>query len=299
MKIYIKKHESHAGKWIYTGIKNAWDYYGYETVYFNNFDEISPKNNIIITTDSTVTKSALKTISESKKTFLFVQPKSFCDPWGKHPNFVSSLDSETIKDINSISNIQNWTFCDTNDYYKDWNNVYTIPLAFDDISYQNTVSNKNFEFDVCFIGGRANNGFDEKYIIMKNVFSNFQNKNLKCGFFINKNLTHEQERDILYNSKVCLNIHDAYQRKLGYDTNERTFKSLGLNGVLVTEKINQCSRLFPDVSYVKDDLDFLTQTLLLLEKKDTEILQIKKEMQNHTLTFHTYKNRVKVMLGFL
>ena len=68
--------------------------------------------------------------------------------------------------------------------------------------------------NICYIGGRANNGFDEKYKIMLKYFAKFRHSKLKTGIFINKNLTHEQENLILCNSKVCLNIHDYYQRTL-------------------------------------------------------------------------------------
>jgi hypothetical protein len=77
--------------------------------------------------------------------------------------------------------------------------------------------------------GRADNGFDEKYKIMMSHFSAFKDSGLKMWIFVGKNLTHEQENKLLYNSKVAINIHDAYQRELRLDTNERTFKALGLD----------------------------------------------------------------------
>jgi hypothetical protein len=88
-----------------------------------------------------------------------------------------------------------------------------VPLAFDNISYEYLEDSK-FKFDVCFVGGRANNGFDEKYKIMMTHFSAFKDSGLKCGIFVGRNLTHEQENKLLYNSKVAINIHDAYQRTL-------------------------------------------------------------------------------------
>ena len=109
---------------------------------------------------------------------------------------------------------------------------------------------------------------------MIDIFSEFMNSGLNCGFFVGKNLTHEQECKVLHNSKVTLNIHDAYQRTLGLDTNERTFKSLGLNGCLVSDTVGQLSRLFPDLntSLTGSDLVQIANTYLSLPETELEEL---------------------------
>jgi len=40
MKVFVKKHPAHAGKWIYEGYKNAWNSLGYDTEYYNSLDDI-------------------------------------------------------------------------------------------------------------------------------------------------------------------------------------------------------------------------------------------------------------------
>ena len=165
MKIYIKKHEAHAGKWIYDGYAKAWNFLGHEVDFYNELEDIKDNNDFyLMTLDSCIREENLSIIDNAKKTFLFVQPLKFEMPWGSHPNFVSSLDITLVNKINK-KNVIKWTFCEKSKYYQEWEDVQTFPLAFDNISYTNFSKNKNYNFDVCFIGGRANNGFDEKYKI--------------------------------------------------------------------------------------------------------------------------------------
>lgn len=301
MKVYIKKHNSHAGKWIYAGYKSAWEYVGYDVVYYSNLDSIHLDNEYyLMAIDSDITMKNISKLNKSKATFLFSQPNTFPLPWGTHPNFISHASDEVIRNINMLDNVWLWTFgdlspTDKKKYFHKWKDVNTLPLAFDSINYKPR-KNKNFEYDICFVGGWANNGFNEKKKIMVDVFSQFQKTRLKCGFFVNKGISHNMETEILSSSKVCLNIHDAYQRKLGLDTNERTFKSLGLNGLLVSDKIGQVSNLFPNIRTSlnpKDILMIAEETLSLTLKKQEELKE--KNIANILLN-HCYINRVQRMV---
>ena len=71
-------------------------------------------------------------------------------------------------------------------------------------------------------------------------------------------------------SKISLNIHDAYQRTLGCDTNERTFKSLGLNGILISDKIKQLENIFPNIKTSNDSSELvrITKEYLSLTEKE-------------------------------
>lgn len=294
MKIYIKKHEASAGKWIYQGYANAWNFLGYEVGFYNDLQEIKNETDFyLMTLDSCITENNLSIIDNATRTFLFVQPLKFEMPWGSHPNFVSSLDISLVNKINK-KNLVKWTFCEKSKYYEEWGDVHTIPLAFDSINYVNFSKNENYNFDVCFIGGRANNGFDEKYKIMLEVFQAFKNSGLKCGFFIDKNLSHEQEKNILYNSKIALNIHDAYQRKLGLDTNERSFKSLGINGCIVSDTNSQFSKLFPEFVTANSPEEYVDICKNILSFGDAE--HKKNIIKQKVLKQHTYISRVKKML---
>jgi len=298
MKVYIKNHPAHAGKWIYEGYKRAWTALGYDVQYFTNLSEIKESGDYyIMTTDSSITDySSLSALEKSTKSFIFAQPNEFPKPWGMHPNFVCSLQEELIKEINKIDNAILWTFLDSTEYHKKWKTVHTAPLAFDSIGYTPEEKPSFNKYDVCFVGGWANNGFNEKQQIMKDTFSKFMNTNLKCGIFINKNLSHQDECNLLYNSKVALNIHDAYQRKLGLDTNERTFKSLGLNGLLVSDSISQLSNLFPEVPTSLDAqklVDYIVDYVLYDQEK---LQSIKEKNRAMIMEKHTYVKRVEEFL---
>ncbi len=298
MKVYIKNHPTHAGKWIYEGYKRAWLALGYDVEYFNKLDDINNKDEYyIMATDYDVKNdSSYSSISNSVKSFIFAQPNSFPSPWGNHPNFISNASDQVIDLINQTDNALLWTFSDDTRYHKKWKTVHTVPLAFDSIGYVPKKDEKYSQYDVCFVGGWANNGFDEKRKIMIEIFSKFMDSGLKCGFFINKGLTHEQECDLLHNSKTALNIHDAYQRTLGYDTNERTFKSLGLNGILVSDTIAQLNNLFPSVPTSLNSNELVESVKGILSLTNEEVRGIKEGNKKNIAENHTYVKRVEQFL---
>lgn len=322
--VFIQDHTkiTGAGLWIYRGYYTAWKSLGYEVVYIDGSSheldhmcKLAQNNEEyhIMVTDGFW--SAFKKVSnefkmkekfdmamkKAKNVFFFTQPIKFPDPWGSHPNWKTQCDEHFINEVNKGDNYKLWTFVDVNygtvkeTFYSLWKNITTIPLAFDNFSYQ-SLEDEKYKFDVCFVGGRANNGFDEKYKIMMNHFKAFKDSGLKCGIFVDKNLTHEQENKILYNSKVAINIHDAYQRQLGLDTNERTFKSLGLTGVLVADKEGQLGRLFPDVKRTNDPKEMVKFVKEYVNMPEEELSFIKEKNRKMILNNHTYLHRVKQLL---
>jgi hypothetical protein len=299
MKVYIKKHSAHAGKWIYEGYKNAWNSLGYDTLFYSDIKSLKKeeiRDSFIMAIDHDVlSEEEVEKLTLSKKTFLFVQSDCIPPPWGRHPNWKTRCSKEIIEKINK-TNIQTWTFLETDKYFKSWNDIMYMPLGFDEHSYK-TVEDKKFAFDVCFVGGWANNGFNEKKQIMLEVFSQFKDTSLKCGFFINKNLSHENECKIITNSKVCINIHDAYQRVLGLDTNERTFKTLGLNGALVSDKIACMKNLSLDISFYETSSEIIDKTYLYLEMPEADLEAVKIKNKENILNFHTYTKRVESFLN--
>ncbi len=132
---------------------------------------------------------------------------------------------------------------------------------------------------------------------MIEVFSAFKDSGLNCGFFINKNLSHEQETAVIYNSKVSLNIHDAYQRVLGSDTNERTFKSLGLNGALISDDIGQLNRLFPEIKSTNEPGEIVKLTKETLALSEAELGDLKMQNRHLVLKNHCYTHRVQDLLN--
>ena len=304
MKVYVKKPQIQgAWKWIQEGYKNAWIDLGFETEYYDRLSDLSSLNGeyILMARDWDIeTVKDLEIIDNSKKTYFFAQPNTFPQPWGHHPNFISHCKDKIIDNLNAMNNVHLWSFCDVGEvqqkqFYHKWKKVNTIPLAFDSSNYAPTKASRML-YDVCYIGGWANNGFNEKRQIMIKTFSAFKDTNLKCGFFINKNLSHEQELSVLHNSKICLNIHDNYQRQLGLDTNERTFKSLGLNGLLVSDKVTQLSNLFPEVGSTNDPQEMVKKCIDLLSLSDKKLTDIKQENIENILGNHCYTHRAEKLL---
>jgi hypothetical protein len=316
MKIYICDYPHSANKWIYKGYRNAWKKLGYEVVLIPGdkllsevFEDCGEEYMAMIPDFSVSGEDTgdrcLEILEKSYKTFVSAQPNAFPAPWGHHLNFKCGASASAITALNQMDNVFLWAFAD-DDFgssgsqfgWRKWKKVNTIPLAYDSVAYQEIKDDKYKEFDISFIGGWVNNGFNEKRKIMTDIFSKFMKSGLKCGFFIEKNLTHEQECKLLYNSKMTLNIHDAYQRTLGCDTNERTFKSLGLNGCLVSDTVGQLNRIFPNLrtSLDPDEIVQITKDYLSLSEK--ELNDIKEENRQNILENHTYINRVKAMLSF-
>lgn len=299
MKIYVKDHAHNANKWIYNGYASAWNHLGFDVKRYNEIKEIDDSDHLIMATDWSIKdEKDLEILEKAKKVFLFVQPTKYEEPWSSHPNFMCFLPEKIINKINGMKNVHKWTFVDhdRSDYYFVWNNLYKYPLAFDNLAYYGFETNQKYKFDICYIGGRAHNGFDEKYKIMLKTFSAFKDSGLKCGFFIEKNLSHEQEKNIIFNSKICLNVHDANQLKTNLDTNERTFKTLGINGGLVCSSNGQLNRLFPDVKTSNEPGEIVSIAKELCNLPDQDLFAIKEKNKKEVNTNHTYTSRVKQMV---
>ena len=96
---------------------------------------------------------------------------------------------------------------------------------------------------------------------------------------------------------MTLNIHDAYQRVLGLDTNERTYKSLGLNGMMVSDTVGQLNNLFPDIKTSLDSQQLVELTKNVLSLTEAELNDIKEKNKQNILDNHCYTNRVEKLLS--
>ena len=112
-------------------------------------------------------------------------------------------------------------------------------------------------------------------------------------FFVGQNISHELENEVLMKSKICLNIHDAYQRKLKLDANERTFKTLGINGLMISDENKQIDKYFPDV---KTSNDYETYYNYALDYMNQDVREIKENIDN--IENHTYISRVNKFLEY-
>jgi hypothetical protein len=289
MTVYIQEHTAGAGKWIYTGYKHAWESIGHNVVLFNK--HINPTGDYYIMITDSAAEQYLNLITNSKQCFLYTQPNHFPAPWGTHPNFQCHCPDEVITKLNNMANVKKWTFSTVTHFFNKWKNVITVPLAFDNIGYHRTKT--EYKFDVCFIGGTANNGFNEKIHIMNKTLG-YISKRLNCGFFIDKNLSHKQENYILNASKIAINIHDAYQRNLGLDTNERTFKGLGVTGMLISDKITQLEDMFSFVNTSNDSSELVS--FIKDHINDPNLEQNKQSNVDFILNNHTYVHRINKLL---
>ena len=240
-------------------------------------------------------------VRKAKKVYMYTQPTHFPLPWGGHPNFSSMVkDTPLIEELTSANNVVLWNWGDLSSQVKEewfagWGDalIHRVPLAFDSISYK-PIEDSAYAHDVCFVGGWANNGFDEKRAIMIEHFKALMKTGLKCGVFVDKNISHEQENLLLYNSKVSLNIHDSYQRIFGNDSNERTFKALGLTGAMVCDNIRQVKNLFPDLPLYSTPEEMVEQIQTYVG--NAKLLQETKEhYRGMVANNHTYVHRVQQM----
>jgi len=299
MLIYIQRHPQFAGKWIYNGYAHAWAYLDHQVKFINSLDEVNTSEKYkIFCTEGLINNSNFDKIQKSYFTFLYCQANDFPQPWGSHPNYQCHVDTGLIDKINNAGNITKWTFSSELKHYTKWKDVISLPLAFDNINYL-VDQFDDYQYDVCFIGAMVNNGFSEKESIMKEVLNEFIKSDLKCAFSVGQDISHELENEVIIKSKVSLNIHDAYQRVLGYDSNERTFKSLGINGILVCDEVNQVKSLFPDVFLSNDPKKLIEKTIEYCKLSPSKLKAIKKENINFIESNHTYIKRVEKLLSLI
>lgn len=297
MKIYIQRFPHLAMKWIFNGYAHAWAYLDHKVIFINDLNEIKDNEDYkIFCYEMMINEHNLHKLENSVNSYVFVQPNEFPQPWGSHRAYITCLSDSLIYRLNQLRNIIKWTFGDALKHFYKWENVHVLPLAFDSINYTSEI-NLDFKYDICFVGASVDNGLGEKVPIINEVLNTFVNSGLNCGFSVGQNISHELENQVLIKSKVCLNIHDAYQRALGYDSNERTFKSLGVNGLLVCDEVHQVKSLFPDCYLSNNSKDLVEKTKYYCSLPKEELISIKEKNINLVNNNHTYIKRVEEFLN--
>lgn len=300
MKIYVKRPViKGAWVWIQKAYHSAWNAAGLEAEFFDNFADIEDEEFDLMIREWDLKGAAdIEVVKRSRRSYMFALTNTFPMPWGAHPNYNSQLPDEIIRRLNAVDNLHLWSFGDDMSNHGKWKKVNPLHLAFDSEAYIDAKDEK-YAYDICYIGGRANNGFDEKYPIMKEYFGKFRHDDLKVGIFIDKNLSHELENKILCSSKVCLNIHDKYQRVLvTTDGNERTFKSLGCNGLMVSDVEGLLPKFFPDLPVAQSAQEMYDLTHHYLKLPESELNIIRKKYREEVNAKHTYINRVHEAIEF-
>lgn len=297
MRIFLQKNEQQAWKWITNGYQKAFDFFGYETILINNLNEVdSSRDYCIFFREDGVNDSTIDILKKSKASYLYVQPNYFPYHWGQHPSWQCCVSKENINKLNSFENVKKWTFCNDISFFNLWKDVHVMPLAYDNLNY-NAETIQNYKYDICFIGGFADNGFNEKIKNMKEMLEAFAQSDLKCGFSVNGNISHETENFVLNNSKIALNIHDLYQRVVGLDSNERTFKSLGCNGVLLCDEVEQVKKLFPDTYCSNDPQKLISKAKEICSLEINDLNSIKEKNKSNIINNHTYLKRVEKFIS--
>jgi hypothetical protein len=297
MRIFLQKNDQQAWKWITQGYEKAFSYFNFETIIVDDLKKVdTSKEYYIFYREDGVNDSTIDILKNSKQTYLYVQPNNFPYHWGQHPSWQCSVSKENIIKLNSFNNIKKWTFCSDLSFFNLWNDVHIMPLSYDSISYQSKEI-IDYKYDICFIGGFADNGFNEKIKNMQEMLGAFVESGLKCGFSVNGNVSHKIENSVLNESKVSLNIHDLYQRVVGLDSNERTFKSLGCNGLLLCDDVKQVKELFPFCYCSNSSKDLIDKAKEYCKLEINKLNKIKKQNKKFILENHTYIKRVETFLS--
>lgn len=198
---------------------------------------------------------------------------------------------------------------------------YTIPLAADKITIRNEFS-KDFVADISYIGTylpAKRRFFKESVLPLRDKYDlklygqdwTLQDRLVgwiqKFGQYYNLSyiksiqkpkLQLKDEARIYSSSKICINVHEEYQRKFGGDCNERTFKIPLCGGFEITDDVACIRKYFKEdkeIIIAKDREDWFEKIDYYIENPDKKlaIIQAGKE---RVLREHTYHNRVEQII---
>lgn len=198
----------------------------------------------------------------------------------------------------------------------------TIPLAVDKTLLSAARKRDEFKADISFIGTnlpQKREYFKEWLLPLKDSYDlrlygqdwtrldRAKGKAQRIGQYFNvpiarslikPKLKAEDEYSIYASSKICVNLHEDYQRKFGGDCNERTFKIPASGCLEVTDDVACISKYFePDkeiiVAKTKEEW-FDKIKYYLMNPAKAEV--IANQGRKHVLANHTYHNRCKQIL---
>lgn len=197
----------------------------------------------------------------------------------------------------------------------------TIPLAADKILMKNSFD-KKFVSDIAFVGTYlpAKRKFFEEFVFplgkkynLKLYGQDWTKKDRILGFFqkvgqyfnipflrtLQKpKLQLEDEAKIYSSAKVCINVHEDYQKSFGGDCNERTFKIPLCEGFEISDYVPCMSKYFEigkEIITVKDKEEWFSKIDYYLDNPQ-EKASIIEAGKKKVLEKHTYHNRVKQII---
>lgn len=104
----------------------------------------------------------------------------------------------------------------------------------------------------------------------------------------------DEERKVYTSSTISLNIHEAHQRKDGYDVNERTFKIIASGWFEICDNVKILRKYFDEKELVigKNKQDWYEKINYYINNPEKRIPIIKAGREK-VLKHHTYHNRVR------
>lgn len=199
----------------------------------------------------------------------------------------------------------------------------TIPLAVDKTLIPAAIKKSEFTADISFIGTnlpQKRKYFKEWLIPLKEDYDlklygqdwtsldramgNMQ----RVGQYLNipilrslvkPKLKTEDEYAIYASSKLCVNLHEDYQRRYGGDCNERTFKIPASGCLEISDDVSCVSKYFKDGEHIilaHDKDDWFTKIKFYMENP-VKAQKIARAGKRHVLAHHTYHNRSEQILA--
>lgn len=204
-----------------------------------------------------------------------------------------------------------------------WYKYHTIPLAVDKIICDKAKYNENFIADISYIWTNLPEKrvfFEEQVYPLKKKYKlklygqdrttldwtlwriqkAWQYFNIPLIRSIRKpKLQLSDEYDIYKTTKISINVHEDYQKKYGWDCNERTFKILACGWFEITDDVSCIHKYLKDweeIIIAKNKQDRFEKIEYYMnhpkERENISLAWQKKVMENHT-----YHNRVKQILN--
>lgn len=318
MKILIQNDGRHAHYFIRLGLARAFEACGHQVFIWDVgtvpatdvFDEFEP--DIFIGQTYNTTPTIIRLIKE--RPHLRVEMKA--GDWGvlssevskKYPiTMATQQEKDTILALYEETGRPNYLHIHYHPDYIDgthggWKTagiqVYSQLSAADIFEFTNGQKLKEFECDVCFIGGY----WPYKAKVMDNWLVNFCNKtklrvrifgnspwpvSQYCGF-----IPPEYAKHALASAKVCVNLHEPHSQEYGFDIVERPFKLLSNNCCTVTDYVEGLYNLIPNgMIHTKTPQEFAEQIEFYCNS--VKRFGIAHSGHETVMLNHTYMNRVE------
>ena len=199
-----------------------------------------------------------------------------------------------------------------------WKHYHTIPLCADKILLHGSYDS-SYDADISFIGtylqdkrqhiserirplqshynvklyGKDWTWLDRRFGDIQRIWQYFNIPYLRS---IRKAVT--AENHIYGSTKICINIHEEYQKKYGWDCNDRTFRTLACGAFQITDDVACIHKYLEDgkeIVIAKDKQDWFEKINYYMHHPQQRAM-IAQAGRERVLQDHTYHNRVQQIL---